>query len=121
MLTIVLSVYLYARVPKGFFPQQDTGRMGGQILADQASSYQAMRDRVTQLVNIVQRDPAVDSVNAYVGGGNGYSKAFMQISLKPLRERGLTSDQVIDRLRPKLEKVSGVSVFLQSFQDLRIG
>ncbi len=121
MLTIVLSVYLYARVPKGFFPQQDTGRMGGQILADQASSFQAMRDRVSQVVNIVQRDPAVDSVNAYVGGGNGYSKAFMQISLKPLRERGLTSDQVIDRLRPKLEKVSGVSVFLQSFQDLRIG
>ena len=121
LLTIVLSVYLYARVPKGFFPQQDTGRMGGQILADQASSYQAMRDRVIQVVSIVQKDPAVDSVNAYVGGGNGYSKAFMQIALKPLRERGLSSDAVIERLRPRLENVPGVSVFLQSFQDVRIG
>ena len=119
--TIALSVFLYFIVPKGFFPQQDTGRMGGQILADQASSYQAMRDRVTQVVGIVMKDPAVDSVNAYVGGGNGYSKAFMQISLKPLKERGISSDEVIERLRPKLEPVPGTTVYLQSFQDVRIG
>ena len=121
LMTIVLSVYLYARVPKGFFPQQDTGRMGGQIVADQASSYQAMADRVFKVVEVVNADPAVASVNAYVGGGNGYSRAFMQIALKPLEERGLTSDEVIDRLRPKLDAIPGISTFLQSFQDVRIG
>lgn len=119
--TIALTVYLYMIVPKGFFPQQDTGRMGGQILADQSSSFQAMRDRVTQVVSVVMKDPAVDSINAYVGGGNGYSKAFMQIQLKPLKERGITSDEVIDRLRPELEPIPGITVFLQSFQDVRIG
>jgi multidrug efflux pump len=119
--TLALSVFLYILVPKGFFPQQDTGRMGGQILSDQSSSYQAMKDRVTQVVNVVMGDPAVDSVNAYVGGGNGYNKAFMQISLKPLADRGITSDEVIDRLRPKLDPIPGTSVFLQSFQDVRIG
>jgi multidrug efflux pump len=119
--TIALTVYLYVIVPKGFFPQQDTGRMGGQILADQASSFQAMRDRVTQVVNVVMEDPAIDSVNAYVGGGNGYSKAFMQIQLKALKDRGISSDEVIERLRPKLEPIPGTTVFLQSFQDVRIG
>jgi multidrug efflux pump len=119
--TLGLSIYLYVLVPKGFFPQQDTGRMGGQILSDQASSFQAMKERVARAVNIVMKDPAVDSVNAYVGGGNGYNKGSMQISLKPLKERGITSDQVIDRLRPKLEMIPGTSVFLQSFQDVRIG
>ncbi len=86
--------------------------MGGQILADQSSSFQAMRDRVTQVVRIVMEDPAVESVNAYVGGGNGYSKAFMQISLKPLEERGISSDEVIARLRPKLEPIPGTTVYL---------
>ncbi len=119
--TLGLSVYLYVLVPKGFFPQQDTGRMGGQILSDQASSFQAMRSRVTRVVQVVMDDPAVDSVNAYVGGGNGYNKAFMQIQLKPLAERGISSDDVIDRLRPKLDPIPGASVFLQSFQDVRIG
>jgi multidrug efflux pump len=119
--TIGFSIYLYVAVPKGFFPQQDTGRMGGQVRADQASSFQAMRKRVEQVVNVVQSDPAVASVNAYVGGGNGYSSSRMQVSLKPLRERGITSDEVIERLRPKLDRVPGVSLFLQSFQDLRIG
>ncbi len=119
--TIALTVYLYLIVPKGFFPQQDTGRMGGQILADQASSYQAMRDRVIQVVNLVRQDPGVASVNAYVGGGNGYSSSRMQVTLKPLAERHVSSDEIIDRLRPKLSKIPGVSLFLQSFQDLRIG
>ena len=95
--------------------------MGGQILSDQASSFQAMEGRVTQVVNVVMADPAVDSVNAYVGGGNGYNKAFMQIQLKPLADRGISSDEVIDRLRPKLDPIPGTSVFLQSFQDVRIG
>jgi multidrug efflux pump len=119
--TVALTVYLYVIVPKGFFPQQDTGRMGGQILSDQASSFQAMRDRVIAVQRVVEEDPAVDSVNTYVGGGNGYSKAFMQIQLKPLKERGISSDEVIERLRPQLEPIPGATLFLQSFQDLRIG
>ncbi len=119
--TVALTVYLYIAVPKGFFPQQDTGRMGGQILADQSSSYQAMRDRVIAVQNVVMHDPAVASVNTFVGGGNGYSKAFMQVQLKPLKERGISSDQVIERLRPELEPIPGATLFLQSFQDLRIG
>jgi multidrug efflux pump len=119
--TIVMTVYLYIAVPKGFFPQQDTGRMGGQILSDQSSSYQAMRNRVIAVQRVVQQDPAVDSVNTYVGGGNGYSTAFMQVQLKPLRERGISSDGVIERLRPKLEPIPGATLYLQSFQDLHIG
>jgi multidrug efflux pump len=119
--TVVLTVYLYVIVPKGFFPQQDTGRMGGQIVSDQASSYQAMRDRVIQIVDIVMKDPAVAASNAFVGGGNGYSRAQMQITLKPLKERGISSDEVIARLRPKLAGVPGATLFLQSAQDLRIG
>jgi multidrug efflux pump len=119
--TVALSVYLYIAVPKGFFPQQDTGRMGGQILSDQASSYQAMRDRVIAVQNVVMQDPAVATVNTFVGGGNGYSKAFMQVQLKPLEERRISSDGVIERLRPKLAPIPGATLFLQSFQDLRIG
>jgi hydrophobe/amphiphile efflux-1 (HAE1) family protein len=119
--TVALSVYLYIVVPKGFFPQQDTGRMGGQILSDQSSSYQAMRNRVISVQSVVQQDAAVDSVNTFVGGGNGYSRAFMQVQLKPLSERGISSDEVIARLRPKLAPIPGATLFLQSFQDLRIG
>ena len=119
--TVALSVYLYIAVPKGFFPQQDTGRMGGQILSDQSSSYQAMRERVIAVQNVVMADPAVATVNTFVGGGNGYSKAFMQLQLKPLAERKISSDEVIARLRPKLAPIPGATLFLQSFQDLRIG
>ena len=119
--TIALSVYLYVIVPKGFFPQQDTGRLSGQIRSDQASSFQAMRDRVVQVVNVVIEDPAVDGLNAYVGGGNGYSTARMYVSLKPLAERKLSADEVIARLRPKLARIPGATLVLQSVQDLRIG
>jgi multidrug efflux pump len=119
--TIAVTVYLYVIVPKGFFPQQDTGRLTGQIFADQASSFQAMQSRVAQVVDVVMQDPAVDAVNAYVGGGNGYNKASIQVGLKPLAERKTNSDAVIGRLRPKLNRIAGASVYLQSVQDLRIG
>ncbi|MBZ5606334.1 MAG: efflux RND transporter permease subunit, partial [Acidobacteriia bacterium] len=119
--TIGVSIYCYVIVPKGFFPPQDTGRLSGQIRSDQASSFQAMENRAVQVINVVMQDPAVDGLNAYVGGGNGFSTARMFVTLKPLAERKLSSDQVIDRLRPQLARIPGAALVLQSVQDLRIG
>ena len=114
--TMATSVYLYVIVPKGFFPQQDTGRLNGSIVADQSSSFQAMQQRMGRLVGIVQRDPAVQSVTAFTGGNNS---ARMFVALKP--ERKITADQVIARLRPKLSHEPGANLFLQPVQDLRVG
>jgi multidrug efflux pump len=125
--TVALSVYLYIIVPKGFFPQQDVGRINGTIIADQSTSFQAMRDRVVQLVKIVETDPAVESLNAYVGGGGGgggggsINQGRMNITLYPLDRRKISTDEVIARLRPKLARIAGASLYLQAVQDLRIG
>jgi multidrug efflux pump len=123
--TVAVTVYLYISIPKGFFPQQDTGRLSGSIQADQSTSFQAMRERVLQVVNTVMEDPAVEGLNANTGaggwGGGGTNAGSTWITLKPLVERKVNSDQVIARLRPKLAKIPGVSLFLQSVQDLRIG
>jgi multidrug efflux pump len=124
--TVALTVYLYIIVPKGFFPQQDVGRLSGTIIADQATSFQAMRERVLELLKVMLQDPAVDNVNAYVGGGGGGGGASinsgrMNVTLKPLKERGVSCDEVIARLRPKLNRIAGVSLYLQAVQDLRIG
>jgi len=125
--TIALTVYLYVIIPKGFFPQQDVGRISGTILADQATSFQAMRDHVLQLVKVVQQDPAVDNLNAYVGGGGGggggaaINSGRMNIALYPLKQRKISTDEVIARLRPKISRIPGVSLYLQAVQDLRIG
>jgi multidrug efflux pump len=125
--TIGLTVYLYIIVPKGFFPQQDVGRLAGTLLADQATSFQAMRDRVLDMVKIVLKDPAVDNLNAYVGGGGGggggaaLNSGKMNVTLLALKDRKISSDEVIARLRPQLSKVPGVSLYLQAVQDLRIG
>ncbi len=118
--TIGLNVYLYSIVPKGFFPRQDTGRMVGNLQADQASSFQSVRVKLAEFIQIVQSDPAVESVTGFTGGGrrNG---GFMFISLKPLKERGVSAEQVIARLRPKLGAVAGASLFLNPVQDIRIG
>jgi multidrug efflux pump len=118
--TVCLNIYLYVIVPKGFFPQQDTGRLNGGVRADQSISFQAMRTKLTEYINIVQQDPAVAGVVGFTGGGqrNG-GNVF--VSLKPLAERKLSADQVIARLRPKLAKVAGASLFLQAVQDIRIG
>ncbi|HWK48173.1 MAG TPA: efflux RND transporter permease subunit [Stellaceae bacterium] len=118
--TIALTVYLFMIVPKGFFPQQDTGRLVGGIQADQSISFQLMRQKLTQFVNIVQGDPSVDTVIAYTGGGQTNS-GFMFIGLKPLSERTVTADEIIARLRPKLTQVAGAALFLQSVQDIRAG
>jgi multidrug efflux pump len=118
--TMGLSVYLYTVVPKGFFPQQDTGRISASIQAAQDISFQAMRQKLTEITEIIRSDPAVESVTGFSGGGtNNVGRSF--IALKPLAERKLTTDEVIARLRPKLGKVPGASTFLQTIQDLRIG
>src|SRR5215467_9775962 len=104
--TAALSVYLYVIIPKGFFPQQDTGRMGGRVQGEQDISFPAMREKMLQLTQIVLKDPAVDTVGSFAGGGGpgggGSNSGNMFIMLKPMRERKLSADQVIGRLRPKL-------------------
>ncbi len=119
--TMVLSVYLYTVVPKGFFPQQDTGRMFGNIQAAQDISFQAMRQKLIQVVDIIKSDPAVETVTGFSGGSGNTNSGRMYISLKPLHERQLSVDQVIARLRPKLAEVPGAPTVLQAIQDLRIG
>ncbi|HEV3279778.1 MAG TPA: multidrug efflux RND transporter permease subunit [Terriglobia bacterium] len=118
--TIALNIYLYIRVPKGFFPQQDNGRMMGAIMADQDTSFQAMQKILLQMVNIIKADPAVDTVNGWVGGGT-LNSARMFISLKPLSERKISVDLVIARLRPKLARVPGAALYMQASQDVRVG
>ncbi len=120
LITICLNVYLYIIVPKGFFPQQDTGRISGAIQADQSISFQAMRHKLTDFITIIQRDPAVENVVGFIGGGqrNG---GFIFLALKSRSERKETADQVIARLRPKLSREPGANLFLQSNQDIRMG
>lgn len=120
--TIGLSIYLYVVIPKGFFPQQDTGTLFGSITADQSSSFQAMRERLEQYVQIVGEDPAVASVMAFTGGFAGATNTGrMFVMLKPLEERQISADQVIARLRPKVGRVSGARLVMQVPQDLRMG
>ena len=118
--TIGLNVYLYAKVQKGFFPQQDTGRLIGFIRADQGISFQAMRAKLAAFVDIVKSDPAVDNVIAFTGGGQR-NRGSMFIALKPLAERGVTADRVIARLRIKLAQEPGAQLFLNPVQDIRVG
>src|SRR5450830_712204 len=118
--TICLNVYLYIIVPKGFFPQQDTGRLVGNIQADQSISFQAMRQKVADFIEIVRQDPDVENVVAFTGGGQR-NRAFMFMVLKPLGPRKLTADQVIARLRVKLAKEPGAALFLVPVQDIRVG
>ncbi len=122
--TMAVTVYLYILVPKGFFPQQDTGRLFGNIQAAQDISFQAMRQKLSEVVEIIRSDPAVSSITGFTGGGGHAgttNTGRMFIALKPLEERGLSSDEVIARLRPKLAKVPGAPTYLQAIQDLRIG
>jgi len=119
--TVILTGYMYVAVPKGFFPQQDTGRINGYIQGDQDISFAAMSDKLKQFNQIVMADPAVATVTAFTGGGNGTSTSRMFAQLKPLDERKMSSDQVIARLRGKTAKIPGAQLFLQSVQDLSIG
>jgi multidrug efflux pump len=119
--TLVTTVVLFVAIPKGFFPQQDSGRLNGAIQADQDTSFQAMRVKLRAFARILQEDPAVDHVMAQVGGGGVTNTGRVFMSLKPKEQRHLTADQVIARLRGKLARVPGAALFLQPVQDLRIG
>jgi len=118
--TIALNIYLYIIVPKGFFPQQDVGMMFGGIQADQATSFQLMRTKLTEFVEIVRQDPAVENVVAFTGGGqrNGGN---MFVILKPLAERKISADAVSARLRAQVAHVPGANVFFSPVQDIRVG
>ena len=120
LFTVALNVYLFSAAPKGFFPQQDSGQMNGGIRADQSISFQAMQQKLRQLVEIIRKDPAVDTVVAFTGGGRA-GGGFMFVNLKPVGERDVAAQAVITRLRPQLAKVTGVSIFLNPVQDLRMG
>jgi multidrug efflux pump len=117
-----LNVFLFSAAPKGFFPQQDTGQINGGMRADQSISFQAMQQKLHQLVNIIKNDPAVDTVVGFTGGSRA-GGGFMFMNLKPLSERakGESGQAVIARLRPKLARVTGVQLFLNPVQDLRMG
>ncbi|MHB8655540.1 MAG: multidrug efflux RND transporter permease subunit [Terriglobia bacterium] len=119
--TIGLNVYLYIHVPKGFFPQQDNGRIIGSIQADQDTSFQAMDGILQKMVKIVVADPAVDTVNGFTGGWAGGNSSRMFISLKPPDQRKIGADLIIARLRPKLARVPGATLYLQAAQDVRVG
>jgi multidrug efflux pump len=121
--TIALNIYLFIIVPKGFFPQQDTGRLAGSIVAVQDISFQAMRQKLQDLVDIVGADPAVESVLGFTGGGFAGTRNTGRVfsALKPLGVRKLNVDQVIARLRGKLSKVPGATLYLQAVQDVRMG
>jgi multidrug efflux pump len=118
--TVCLNGYLFWVIPKGLFPQQDTGRIVGGIQADQSISFQAMQQKLTQFISIIQKDPAVDTVVGFTGGGQTNS-GFVFMSLKPRSERKLSADQVIGRMRRELSEVPGATLFLQSVQDIRVG
>jgi len=119
--TIAFTAYLYVVIPKGFFPQQDTGRLIGIIQGDQNTSFQAMSRRLTEFSNIVAQDPAVNNVIAFTGGGGSPNTGRMFVALKPLHERKLNADQIVARLRSQLGRISGATLFLQSVQDVRVG
>ncbi|MDN0105145.1 multidrug efflux RND transporter permease subunit MdtC [Yersinia bercovieri] len=118
--TIALNVWLYISIPKTFFPEQDTGRMMGFIQADQSISFQAMQQKLKNFMKIINDDPAVDNVTGFTGGSRTNSGS-MFISLKPLSERGESAQQIITRLRAKLAKEPGASLFLAPVQDIRVG
>jgi multidrug efflux pump len=119
--TAGLSVYMFKHVNKGFFPQQDTGRINGFIQADQDTSFAEMSKKMRAFTDIVMKDPAVDTVTSFTGGGNGTSTARMFAQLKPLEERKIDADHVIARLRGKTAHIPGASLFLQSVQDVSVG
>jgi multidrug efflux pump len=121
LLTVVLNVFLFIKVPKGFFPQQDNGTVLGGLQGAQDASFQAMQSAASRIVKLIKEDPAVANAMAFTGGNGPANSGFVYVGLKPLNKRKINASQVINRLRPKLAQVRGVSVFLQAGQDLRIG
>ena len=123
VITLLVNIWLFIVIPKGFFPEQDIGRISGAVQADQDMSFQAMKQKMTQVVNIISSDPDVDYVGGFSGGGMGatVNAGRMFIALKPFDKRKNTISQVMARLRPKLAKIPGAQTYLQPVQDLRIG
>jgi len=117
---IGLNVWLFIAAPKGYFPQQDSGQLNGGLRADQSISFQAMQSKLRQLVDIIKADPAVDTVVGFTGGSRA-GGGFLFVNLKPLADRKIGGQAVISRLRPQLARVTGVSLFLNPVQDLRMG
>src|ERR1700693_5384304 len=120
-LTVALNVVLVMKIPKGFFPQQDTGAMGGAVQGPQDSSFPAMNDAIQKIEAVIKKDPAVDNVVAFTGGGGATNTGNIFIALKPLNQRKIGAADVIGRIRPQLNKLPVASAFLQPSQDLRIG
>jgi multidrug efflux pump len=126
LVTVGLNVLLFTAIPKGFFPQEDTGLLQGFVVADQSISFQLMKDKLIRLMDIVRTDPAVESVAGYTGAGSGgggsqTNTGSVYVLLKPLSVRKVSSDDVIARLRDKLSQVPGGRLFLQTVQDIRVG
>jgi multidrug efflux pump len=119
--TACLSIYLYIIVPKGFFPQQDSGRIGGSIQAAQDISFEALSQKLKQFVGIVLKDPAVETGVGFAGGMGSQNSARMFVTLKPLNQRKASADQIINRMRGKLAVIPGATLYLQASQDLQIG
>ena len=120
-ITIALNVVLIIRIPKGFFPTQDTGALSGSVRGPQDSSFPAMDNSVRQIVAVVKNDPAVANVIGFTGGGGATNTGSLFVALKPLAERKVSAAQIIDRLRPQLNRLPVASAFLQAVQDLRFG
>jgi multidrug efflux pump len=119
--TIALNVVLIVKIPKGFFPTEDTGAITGSVRGPQDASFPAMNDSIQQIGRVIKNDPAVDNVIAFTGGGGATNGGSLYVALKPLAERKVSATQIIDRLRPQLNRLPVASAFLQSVQDLRIG
>jgi multidrug efflux pump len=120
-LTIVLNVVLIVKIPKGFFPEEDTGAIIGAVRGPQDASFPSMNDSIQQIGAVIKKDPAVDNVIAFVGGNGATNTGFVYIALKPLAKRDASASQIINRLRPQLNRLPVASAFLQAVQDLRIG
>jgi len=120
-LTIALNVVLVIKIPKGFFPQQDTGAIAGGIQGAQDASFTSMNDSLKQIVGVIKNDSAVENVIAFTGGAGATNTGFIYLALKPLAERKVSAAQIINRLRPQLNRLPVASTFLQASQDLRIG
>ncbi len=120
-LTIALNVVLIYKIPKGFFPVEDTGAISGGVRGPQDSSFPATNNALQQIIGVIKNDPAVANVTGFCGGGGATNTGSINIALKPLAERNVSAAQVIDRLRPQLNRLPGASAFLQPVQDLRIG
>jgi multidrug efflux pump len=121
LFTVALNVFMFIKVPKGFFPQQDNGTVFGGMQGAQDASFQSMQGVADRFVSLIKTDPAVENVMAFTGGGGAANSGFVYVGLKPVEQRRISSSEVINRVRPKLAKVPGATVFMQAGQDLRIG